>query len=466
MLIYLEITAFLLFVNFMPPLAKEISGQRLASPLDFGLPWFDRRPLFGTHKSIRGVLAGLCGGSLFALIWPWGLPVTISATALVLLGDLATSFLKRRLGYPEGKVVPILDQFLEGALPLYFLSRQPGVDPLPMALALVVFMPINYLGAWVWKYLIYQTAPANSPRIIRTTTRLREWRACHQPLARWQTLFNFEHFFFYRVVLNLFFRITGTYRAGLRNALNIVVREYDFVLDNLPPAFDGFRILYLSDLHIDGNPDLLQAVLDRTKEVEVDICVFGGDYRMAVYGAIQPALRSLRQIVKQVRAAEGIFGILGNHDCIEMLPDLEEAGIVMLVNDAWPVERQGQRLWLAGIDDPHFYRTHDLAMTFAKINKGEFSIFLSHSPEAYQEAAAYQPDLYLCGHTHGGQICLPGEFALFTNCRAPRALCHGPWQYEGMPGFTGRGVGASGVPLRFNCPGEIVVLTLKQRVRR
>ncbi len=110
--------------------------------------------------------------------------------------------------------------------------------------------------------------------------------------------------------------------------------------------------MYLSDLHIDGTPGLLQVILDKIKDIEVDICIFGGDYRMAIYGSIQPTLRSLQQIVRQVQASEGIFGILGNHDCIEMIPDLEEIGITVLVNDAWSIERQGQRIWLAGIDDP------------------------------------------------------------------------------------------------------------------
>jgi hypothetical protein len=464
MLLYLEITVFLFWVNFLPPLTKEIFGQRFIMPLDFGLICYDQRPLFGKHKTFRGILSGVLGGALFSLVWPFGLIVTIIAAALVLFGDLATSFLKRRLGYLEGKIVPGLDQFFEGTLPLFFLWCQPGIDTLPIILVFIIFVPINYLGSLTWNYLIYRCAPANSPRIIRSTTRLKEWRACHQPLARWQTLFNFDHFLFYRVVIDLFFRLTGTYQIGLHNALNIKVEKYCFSLDNLPPAFDGYRVLYLSDLHIDGTPDLLPAILDKIKHVQVDICIFGGDYRMAVYGSIQPSLRALRKIVTQVQAAEGIFGILGNHDCIEMIPDLEEAGILMLVNDALAVERDGQRLWLAGIDDPHFYKTQDLPMTFSKIQKNECSIFLSHSPEAYKEAAAYNPALYLCGHTHGGQICLPGQFALFTNCRAPRSLCCGPWQYKGMPGFTSRGVGASGVPLRFNCPGEIALLTLKSRM--
>ena len=461
MLLYLQIIVFILFVNFMPAAAKEIFDHRFSCPLDFGLRWFDKRPFFGSHKTIRGILAGLLGGSLFIMVWPFGLMVTVTATVLVLSGDVITSFLKRRLRYPAGKVVPIVDQFLEGALPLLFLLGQAEVNFLPSIISFFIFIPTNYLGSLLWNYLIYKSSPPNSPRIIRTTTRLREWRACHQPLARWHTLLNFEHFFLYRIMIGLFFRLTGLYQTGLRNALDVKVEEYCVTLRNLPPAFDKLRIMYLSDLHIDGTPDLLQVILDTIKDIEVDICIFGGDYRMEIYGPIQPTLRSLRQIARQVQAPEGIFGILGNHDCIEMIPDLEEIGISMLVNDAWSIERQGQRIWLAGIDDPHFYKTHNLPMAFTKINKGDFCLLLSHSPEIYKEAVAYQPDFTLCGHTHGGQICLPGQFAIFTHCPAPRALCNGQWQYKGIQGFTSRGVGTSGVPLRFNSSGEIAVLTLK-----
>jgi len=460
MLVYLEIVAFLLFVNFMPALAREILGKRFTYPLDRGIIWFDNRFIFGPHKTIRGVLASLLGGSFFFVIWPFDLITTITASVLVSTGDLLTSFLKRRFRYKTGKVVPIADQFLEGLLPVAFLASRPGIDHFYALLALLLFIPISYAGSLIWNYLIYKTSPTNSPRIIRATTRLREWRACHQPLARWQTVLNFEHFFFYKIIIGLFFKITGIYDHGVRNALNIEVEEYNFTMKNLPAEFDGLRVMFMTDLHIDGLPELLPVILEKITDIEVDICILGGDYRMAVYGTIQPALRALSKIVRQVHSEEGVFGILGNHDCIEMIPDLEETGIYMLVNDAWAIERHGQRIWLAGIDDPHFYKTHNLTMTFEKINQGEFCIFLSHSPEVYKEIGPYQPDLFLCGHTHGGQICLPGQYPLFTNCRAPRNVTTGKWKYNSITGFTSRGVGSSGVPVRFNCPPEIAILTL------
>jgi hypothetical protein len=158
-----------------------------------------------------------------------------------------------------------------------------------------------------------------------------------------------------------------------------------------------------------------------------------------------------------------VYGVLGNHDCIEMLPEFEQAGVTMLVNDAEEIRHDGTSLWVVGVDDPHYYQCHDVGQAFRKTRPDDFRLFLSHSPELYQEAAAWGANLYLCGHTHGGQICLPRIGPLFTHSRAPRFTVAGPWEYGGMVGYTCRGAGASGVPLRFNCPGEISLLTLTAR---
>jgi hypothetical protein len=153
---------------------------------------------------------------------------------------------------------------------------------------------------------------------------------------------------------------------------------------------------------------------------------------------------------------------LGNHDCIEMLPELEQAGVAMLVNDAQPLRRGKDSLWLVGVDDPHYYRCHDLELALRKRPATAFTVLLAHSPEIFREAASAGIRLYLCGHTHGGQICVPGLGSVFTHSRAPRRTAAGPWREGEMIGFTSRGAGASGLPLRFNCPGEIALLTLRQ----
>ena len=456
-----KLVVFLLWINFLPPLANLIWKESFNLPLDGNRLWRDGRPLFGTHKTIRGILASVVGSLLFfpLLGLPWY--IVTGAALLAMAGDLLSSFIKRRLNYASGDTVPGLDQFFEGFFPILLLAERLALAWWQILLVLVLFIPVTIWGSWFWKRILYRPPMENYPRIIRSSVRLREWRACHQPLARWHVWFNFPNFILHRMVMTWFFKTTGLYKQGLRNALDIRLQQKTFRFPTLPESFDGFRILLLTDLHFEGLDELTDVVADKVKDLEVDLCLIGGDIRMEVYGAIAPSLRRLRRLLGTIRSRHGIYGVLGNHDCIEMVPDFEEAGMMMLVNDSQVIERDGDKIWIIGIDDPHYYRVHDLDMAFRSVPADGFKIFLAHSPEAYFEAAPFHPQLYLCGHTHGGQICLPGKGPLYTNSRAPRFTAAGSWEYQGMKGYTSRGVGASGVPIRYNCSGEITLITLR-----
>lgn len=422
--------------------------------------WVDHRPLFGPHKTIRGVAISLIGGTaVFSLIGTAWWVATVAALS-AMIGDLLSSFIKRRSNIPSGRKTAVLDQFFEGFFPAVFLGRSLSLPWSQTLTALCFFILIAYFGSVIWVYIIYRPSHKDSPHIIRSTVRLREWRARHPPLARWQYLLNFSNFITHQVLMTWFFKQTGLYSQGLRNALDIEVREQSFHFPSLPSSFDKFRILLLVDLHLDGLDGLTEAIIDRIKDMPVDLCIIGGDIRMEVHGPIIPSLRHLRRLIRHVRSKHGIVGILGNHDSIEMVPDLEEAGIIMLINESRAIEMDGRKIWIVGVDDPHYYKMHDVQRAFKQVPDSDFKIFVAHSPEAYLEAAAFRPQLYLCGHTHGGQICLPGSKPLFTNSRAPRKTAVGRWKQGEMTGYTSRGAGASGVPLRFNCPGEISLITL------
>ncbi len=136
-------------------------------------------------------------------------------------------------------------------------------------------------------------------------------------------------------------------------------------------------------------------------------------------------------------------------------------GLRQRLGDARLRQRLTEQVYLGGVDDAHFYKTHDLARVRDDIPGGAFSVLLCHSPEAYIEAAAHGFDVMLSGHTHGGQICLPGGFALVKVCDVPRSLLAGAWTYRGMAGCTSVGTGACGVPLRFFCPPEVPLHTLR-----
>ncbi|MBU4178176.1 MAG: CDP-archaeol synthase [Desulfurivibrionaceae bacterium] len=457
----LKILCFLFWGNLLPPLASLALGDRLAKPLDHGTTWFDGRPLFGPHKTIRGILTSLIGSTLAFPLLGVSWQTAMAAGALLMAGDLLSSFIKRRLHMASGESVFGLDQIFEGLLPALYLASRMQAPLWSPLLALVIFVPVAHAGARFWKYVLFKPPTENYPRFVRSTVRLREWRSCHQPLARWHVLFNLSSLIYNRVVVSTVFRLLGLYRQGLANALQLELTEHEIPCPRLPQPFDGFTILLLTDLHLDGLPGLVDQALATIGERSFDLCLIGGDIRMETYGPIAPSLRELRRLLPHITTKHGTFGVLGNHDCIEMVPDFEEAGMLMLVNDATLIEKNGENLWLVGIDDPNYYKTHDPAKAFSAVPPNAISILLAHSPEAYQEAVRHQAALYLCGHTHGGQICLCSGTPIYTNSSAPRFTASGRWQYQGMQGFTSRGVGASGAPLRFNCPGEIAVLTLR-----
>jgi len=127
-----------------------------------------------------------------------------------------------------------------------------------------------------------------------------------------------------------------------------------------------------------------------------------------------------------------------------------------------PFERGGAQLWIVGVDDAHDYETADVERAMRDIPSGEVAVLLAHSPDVYPEAARKGVSLMLCGHTHGGQLCLPGGIMVMTNSRCGRRFCRGSWRHEGLVGYTSCGTGSSGLAARLNCPTEIVVHRLER----
>uniref|UniRef100_UPI003140B4E9 metallophosphoesterase n=1 Tax=uncultured Nitrospira sp. TaxID=157176 RepID=UPI003140B4E9 len=194
--------------------------------------------------------------------------------------------------------------------------------------------------------------------------------------------------------------------------------------------------------------------------LQYDLCVMTGDFRFLTYGHYDKTLILMEALVKTIKAPYGVTGILGNHDWLEMVPGLERCGIRMLLNEAQSLEKGSDAIWLLGLDDVHYYETGDLEKTVRLAPTDAVRILLVHSPEIIPEACTAGMDLYLCGHSHGGQICLPGGNPIITHCRCPRSFKAGPWQYHSMQGYTSRGVGTSLFPIRLFCFPEIIIHTL------
>ncbi len=460
----LKVVVFLLWVNGLPSFFGVLLRDSFHYPVDGNRLWSDGRPLFGRNKTVRGIAASVAGGiAVFPILgqawWVAGL-----AALLAMAGDLLSSFIKRRADFFSGKNIVILDQIFESLFPLLFLKLFIGFEGVEMFIILTLFISTAYLSSCLWLYIVDRPVPPEYPRVIRSAVRFREWRACHIPLARWQTWFHLTTVLSDQIFLTWFFKISGLYARGERNALDIRVVEKTFSSSLLPGSFEGYRILLLTDLHLDGMDGIADKIVNLLAGKKIDLCLIGGDIRMKTYGEIAECVTRLRGLVKKLEVQDGFLGVLGNHDCIEMLPDFEEAGVVMLVNDCWPIDREEESIWIMGVDDPHYYRLDDAEEAARDVPRDVFSVFLAHSPESYTAAAKVGANFYFCGHTHGGQICLTGGMPIVTNSRAPRFTAVGEWEYEGMKGYTSRGVGSSSIPVRFNCPGEVSIITLTKRI--
>ena len=256
-------------------------------------------------------------------------------------------------------------------------------------------------------------------------------------------------------VIRTCLRLTGLYWRGRRNAAQIEVRQNYIRSPQIPKEFDGYKILQLSDLHVDMSQDAMTCLAAILKKIDYDLCVFTGDYRGQSFGSYEATLAGMSQICAELK--KPTYGVLGNYDTVCMLPGLEEMGIRMLLNESETIERNHQRIYLAGIDDAHFYRADNIEKAAAGIPSNEFSILLSHTPEIYRQAALADFSILLSGHTHGGQICLPGRIPITLHSVLPRYMGCGAWKYRGMIGYTSVGAGSSLVPVRFNCPPEITL---------
>ncbi len=256
-------------------------------------------------------------------------------------------------------------------------------------------------------------------------------------------------------------KYTGFQDRARQNCVDYRLEQNDVYLPDLPAAFEGYTILHLSDLHADGLIDEGEGILRIVEHVPCDLAVFTGDfsYEDAVEYSV-PSLEGLVPIVRSISSQDGIFGILGNHDSLEITPMLERMGIRMLLNDAVQLQRGTAKIILAGVDDPHFYKCHDLQKALSAVKPEQCVILLSHSPEIADEASRCGVNFYLCGHTHGGQICLPGRIPLFTNTRCNRSYLSGRWNCGAMQGYTSRGTGFSLAAARLFCPPEITLHTL------
>lgn len=279
---------------------------------------------------------------------------------------------------------------------------------------------------------------------------------------RGRTRLHFENIHSVRTALKAFLETTRLLARGQRNSVDVRIVHHSLRFHDLPAAFDGWRLLHLSDLHLDGVPGLTDRLVELLSSLEVDLCVMTGDYRFEVFGPCDAVYAQMEQLLPSIRSRLGVFGILGNHDFLEEAEAMRTMGVKMLVNEATQISVRGQSLCIVGLDDPHYYGCDDLTAATRDVPGSMFKILLVHSPEMIAEADRAGVRLYLCGHTHAGQIRLPGVGPIITHANCRRKYTAGLWGHGSLTGYTSAGAGSSLLPVRYMCPPEVTVFTLNR----
>ena len=166
--------------------------------------------------------------------------------------------------------------------------------------------------------------------------------------------FHIENWYSIHSLIRNALKLGGIFWRGQRNAERVQVRHNYIRCQRLPTAFNGFTLLHISDLHVDMNEGAMRRLEELLPNLEYDTCVITGDYRGATFGPFDDVLEGMKRLRSHL--GNTVYGVLGNHDTIRMVPGLEDIGIRILLNECEPIWRSGESIYLAGIDDAHYYR--------------------------------------------------------------------------------------------------------------
>ncbi len=250
------------------------------------------------------------------------------------------------------------------------------------------------------------------------------------------------------------------YDFQLRRGLTL--SEAEIALPGLPRAFCGTRLLLISDVHAGPfvSPERLRETFRRLLAAEPDVIVLAGDL---VTSRLEE-FDSNRRAFEMLRAPLGVYSVLGNHDHYTEDPAalaarVESCGIPVLTNRSVRLERSGETLSVAGVDD---LLVGEVDLDAALRETADPTIVISHNPDLFFEAARRGVALMLAGHTHGGQIRVPGLPVIVRQSRF--RLDAGRFRTEKTELVVSRGLGAVGIPWRMHCPPEAVSITLRRAV--
>ena len=270
------------------------------------------------------------------------------------------------------------------------------------------------------------------------------------------------------------------------------VTHLDAYIKDLPKVFENYKIAHLTDFHfgICTPPNVIEKAVEIVCEIKPSVICLTGDYvQVSATGIthilatkVSPKLfkwkeyrrdvrklaKEFARIIKPLNPADGIYGVFGNHDYHEGIGTIKRQfpkTIKWLVNESIQIEKNNSKISISGIDDYKFGKPSINKTVLNHKNKTAFDLLLAHNPDVFTTKGAEKLDrfnLTLCGHTHGGQICLPGRKPIITRT-SQKEHCSGLSYKNENAIYVSRGVGCGGLPLRIFCPAEILIITLKHQ---
>jgi len=247
-------------------------------------------------------------------------------------------------------------------------------------------------------------------------------------------------------------------RYALNEANTLIVENIKIQLKRLPKNLEGFRLIHLSDIHHSPFTSLehITRAVEIANSLKPDMCILTGDYVSHESEYIAPAA----EVLGRLESEFGTFACLGNHDHwtdAEMVTNLmRAANINVLINEGFRFTARNASFWLAGVDDYMVGKT-DLRSALRGSFPDEMKLLLAHNPIILRQAARYDVDLVLSGHTHGGQV----KFREKEKRILPKPkLVAGLHRRKNTQIYITRGIGTSILPIRYQCPPEISLLEL------